>query len=1134
MTRLSLELLGTFAATFDGHAVSRFRSSKARALLAYLAVEANRAHSRSSLATLLWPESSEQDAYRNLRVTLHRLRRALDDIAPDAGDEILQIGGGHVQIDHSALTLDVAEFRNLLDAVSAHGHTSPDLCRVCIERLRQAASLYRGDLLAGFDLANAPLFEEWLVVEKERLQRLCLWTVSSLASVYEHQKDLTKALEFAHRELALDPYREESYRRVMRLLTLSGRRSEAIACYLDCQRVLGDELGIEPDEETIALVNRIRSGDVAPSQHSPVRLVNFPTMFTPLVGREAELHAISERLSDPGCRLLTLIGLGGVGKTRLAVEAARHIAAESEWTSARFFDGVFFISLASVDSPEFVPATLAGDLGLTPHQGTTVADQVIDFLRHKHMLLVLDNFEHLREDAVWLLSILEAAPGIEMLVTSRFPLELQAEERLMVGGLGYPSVGTDADEAMAYPAVRLFVQAGRRVQQGFRLVSADVPAVIRICELVDGRPLALEIAASWLRIYDCSEIKREIERSLEFLATELRDVPVRHRSVRTVFNHTWDLLSATQQRALASLAVFRGPFRLEAGLTVADISIVDMAALLDASLVQRRANGWYEVHELLRKFAVHQFQIPSARESFAAQAERRHCDYYLAYVAATESALLGPEPHVTVAQLRRHIDNIRGAWQWATDQGWLPILEQSLDGLGLFYELSGLFAEGLLLLDRTATQLQELTGETLSSHQLAGLLGRLLAWQAYFLNRIGRAGEAIELLFRALTYAQESTEPRIQADVRSLLGEMLPHRGDFDLAQQYQNEAIEFFRSVADDRRLAAALTRLGVTRWRRGNYGDAMVAFREALALQQELNNRLGTARVLWSMGGIAFEQHRYAEALTYAQEAGAIYEAIGDLWGTATLAGNMALLSQAQGDFASALAYNQQDLDYDLETGNRHGESVALGNRGWILLDSGRLDEALDCYQHAVDIQEALGNKWEVARHRASIAEIWVRRHEPRHALSEFQRAIPVLRDHGAVFYLIDPLLGAANLLIDLGDLAAAREFLNEAGAIAAELGLADRLLQYHILEARLDHAAGDTQCALERLREMDRQATEPQQQATVLYWRWRLGGEDDDRTAAEDLYAKLCRRIPKFDYTMRLEELRDQTTGSENLFE
>ncbi|MCB0237429.1 MAG: hypothetical protein KDH08_02065, partial [Anaerolineae bacterium] len=157
------------------------------------------------------------------------------------------------------------------------------------------------------------------------------------------------------------------------------------------------------------------------------------------------------------------------------------------------------------------------------------------------------------------------------------------------------------------------------------LVSADVPAVIRICELVDGRPLALEIAASWLRIYDCSEIKREIERSLEFLATELRDVPVRHRSVRTVFNHTWDLLSETQQRALASLAVFRGPFRLEAGLTVADISIVDMAALLDASLVQRRANGWYEVHELLRKFAVHQFQIPSARESFAAQAERRHC-----------------------------------------------------------------------------------------------------------------------------------------------------------------------------------------------------------------------------------------------------------------------------------------------------------------------------------------------------------------------------------------------------------------------------------------------------------------------------------------------------------------------------
>ncbi len=325
------------------------------------------------------------------------------------------------------------------------------------------------------------------------------------------------------------------------------------------------------------------------------------------------------------------------------------------------------------------------------------------------------------------------------------------------------------------------------------------------------------------------------------------------------------------------------------------------------------------------------------------------------------------------------MDNIRAAWQRATGQRWLSILEQSLDGLALFYDLSGLFAEGIQLLDWTATLLHESAEDTTSGTRLAGLSSRLLAWQAYFLNRIGRASEAIELLFRALTYAQESDEPRNQADVHSLLGEMLPHRGDFDLAQQYQEEAIAFFGAAADDRRLATALTRLGVTHWRRGSYSDALDCFQEALALQRGLHNRLGMARILWSMGGIAFEQRRYAEALSYAQESGEIYEAIGDRWGTATLAGNMALLSQAQGDFASALVYNQQDLDYDLETGNRHGESVALGNRGWILLDAGQLNEALDCYQRAVRIQEALGNQWEVARHRASIADIWVKRNEP-----------------------------------------------------------------------------------------------------------------------------------------------------------
>lgn len=1123
MKRLSLHLLGTLSVDLDGQVVTGFRSNKVRALLAYLAIESERSHSRHSLAALFWPESPDQAASRNLRLTLHRLRRTLNEATAGAGDLAFHLAGNRVQINRDVLTLDVATFLDGLAAVNAHGHIQTDLCLDCLDQLELAVTLYQGELMAGFELGDAPQFEEWLLVERERLKRLCLWVVSSLAAAYEQRQELDKALNFATRELEIDSYREDGYRRVMRLLALDNRRNEAIGCYMTCRRVLAEELGIEPDEQTTALYNRIRAGDIAQPQTKPTRLINFPAQFTPLVGRKAELKTIRERLLAPNCRLLTLTGLGGVGKTRLAIEAARQVAAEPGGAGKRFADGIYFAALASVDSPDFLPATLATDLKLTPRQGTSVAEQVVDFLRHKKMLLVLDNFEQLREDALWLLSILEAAPGIEMLVTSRLPLDLRAEERLVVNGLGYPSTDTTAENALAYPAVRLFVQAARRVQQDFELLPPDVPAVTRICELVDGRPLALEIAAGWLRIYDCSDIAREIERSYEFLATTLRDVPARHRSIRTVFDHTWEMLSASQRRTLANLAVFRGPFSLEAALGVADTSIVDMAALLDASLVQRSANGWYEVHSLLRQYAEHQISDPSSRDEAARRAGRRHSEYFLTFLAAKESEFLGPDPHLAVTQIQRRIDDSRLAWQRASSQGWLLALEQSLEGLALFYDLSGLFGEGAQMLAWTADRLLELDEDATPKTSAAGLMSRLFAWQAHFVNRNGQAHEAIELLFTALALAEQSGIPGNQAVVQSLLGEILPHRGEFDLAQQYQEQAIAFFRSAADERHLAAALTRLGVTRWRRGNYESALICFEEALTWQQALQNRLGTARILWSMGGVAFEQRRYAEALRYAEESRAIYEKIGDQWGMATLAGNLALLSNVQGDYETALAYNQMDLAYDIETGNRHGEAVALGNRGSILLDSGQLDEAMDCFRRAMSIQEKLGNIWEVARHRASIADIWVWRKEPVQAMAELRRALPVLREHGARFYLVAPLLEEANLLVDQGALTLAEARAREIDQLTNELGIDDQRLLYRILLARLDHSSGDTQDALKQLRDLADQATDPGGRAIALYWLWRVGRAETDRREAESVYQDLWERFPKYEYAARLRELQ-----------
>lgn len=1102
--------------TLDGRAVRGFRSNKARGLLAYLALEAGRWHERSLLATLFWPETPDESAANNLRLTLHRLRRALDETAPGAADALLHTRGGQVMLNAAALTLDVALFQAALAQVAAHRHPDAGQCPACVQRLEHAAALYRGELLAGFGLADAPPFEEWLLVQRERLAHQCISALHTLAAAFEAQGEHERAFLCAARQVEMDPFREEAYRQAMTALAASGQRGEALAWHQNCVRVLADELGIEPDQETTALYRRIAAGDAQQSTEKPVRLAGFPAQFTPLVGRERELSMLRERLLDPGCRLLTVTGLGGVGKTRLAVEAARTVAEDQTNAARRFADGIHFAPLASVESADFLPAALANALGIGLHEGADVGAQVIDFLRPKQMLLVLDNFEQLQAGTIWLLALLEAAPGVSALVTSRLPLNLRAEQRLRLGGLDHPRQAVSADEALAYPAVLLFVQAARRMQHTFRLSPADTPAVLRICQLVDGRPLALELAAGWLRVYDCAEIVQEIERSIEFLVTTLHDVPPRQRSVYIMWQHTWELLTPTMQHSLVDLALFRGPFKLDAALAVAETTVADLAALLDAALIQRRANGWYEVHSLIRQFVLQQTEPPAAGKR--AKAQRRHSQYHLAYLAAREPELTGPEPHLAVARIQRRLDDIRHAWRLAGQNGWKADLEQGLDGLARFYDSSGLIQEALQQFDWTVGQLQGLEGRG-----VARLHSRTLTWLAHFLERNGQVDAAFERLQQALTLAEQGEDAEALWEAMSLQGALLPHRGQFDLAQERLGQACAAFLALGDQQRLAVALTRLGIVQWRHGDYGAAQASLHEARSLQEKLHNRLGLARILRTLGGIAFEQKKLDQALTCALEARQIYETVGDRASVALLDGNLALLSREQGRYDEALAYNQNDLDHAAATGDRLGEAVALGNQGSILWDAGRLDEALDAFQRAQRLAEETGNDWEAARHLAAAASTRAARAERQQALADLLRALPALRSQSAPFYLVGPLLDAAELLIDAGDLAAARGCLREGGQLAQEMGLADKILWQGILEARLLHAEGNSQAALARLRPLVAEASDLEQQALARFWLWRVGQEEADWAAAVALYQTLNRQLPKFEYQQQLEALK-----------
>ena len=449
----------------------------------------------------------------------------------------------------------------------------------------------------------------------------------------------------------------------MQLYAGAGDRAAAVRQYQECVKVLQAELGIEPEPETTALFEAIRGGTTGqPAPALPFSLSqspahNLPPDPTPFIGREPELAQIAERLADPACRLLTILGPGGMGKTRLAIQAARSEA-------DRFAHGACFVDLAPIASAEQLAEAILRTLQV-PSQGATEPDQqVISYLADKQMLLVLDNYEQLltgpepdRRDGYGLVTkMLGAAPRVKLLVTSRARLNVRAEWLAPLEGLAAPEedvtphlpVGAGVarsvfrDEAIShleeiaslhpakpmrdsarndaalletYSATALFLACVRRVQPDFRPTAGDARRIVHICRLLEGSPLAIELAAAWIRVLPLEQIERELEQGLGLLATTMHDVPLRHRSMTATFDHSWRLLSSNERSILRQLSVFRGGFTREAAHEVTGATVADLAGLADASWLRLGEHGRYQIHELTRQYCAEKLETEHERET---------------------------------------------------------------------------------------------------------------------------------------------------------------------------------------------------------------------------------------------------------------------------------------------------------------------------------------------------------------------------------------------------------------------------------------------------------------------------------------------------------------------------------------
>ncbi len=948
MASLALYLFGPPCVMLDDEMVIDFRSDKVRALLIYLALETDRPHRRDALAGLFWPNVPGHTARRNLRLTLHRLRDALRDQGPTS--PFFHITRETVQCWPENVWVDVRAFEALLRQVQNHSHPALERCSQCMIILEDAIALYRGDFLQAFTLPDSIAFSEWVIVHRERWHRLALTALYHLAEYHRRRGNLETAERYARQQLELEPWREEAHRQLMDILARRGEISAALAQYHTCRRVLARELGVEPDEETRRIYQHIRHIRARPASSLPPA----PTSF---VGREEELAHLAELLTTPECRLITLVGAPGIGKTRLALEAARvHQHA--------FLHGVHFVPLARANTPHIVPAVIADALGLRL-QGRDATTSLIAYLRRRELLLVLDNIEHLLtphadvDMRAFLLRLLEAAPHVKLLLTSRQRLHLRQEWVLTLDGLPYPHTPS-ATDAPTYPAVRLFIARARQVRWNFA-PQQELDAIVRICRLVEGMPLGIELAASWVRELPCADIVAYIQENLDFLASTFHDQDTRHHSLRAAFEHSWELLSPEERRAFRRLSVFRGGGLADAAAYVACVPSHVLASLVDKSLLRKTLAGRYEMHELLREYAARKLATHPDEEQAT---RRRHAAYYTALLREHLPTLLEKHQQETLSALQEDIGNVRAAWEWAVQHRDVHMLDQAMDGLYHFYELRCWFQEGARAFQQAVAVLEQAGSPP--------VLGRALVRLGWFYWRLGQYVDARSLLQAGLACLRAAGLEEDVALGVGALGLVRHNSGDYEQARQLYEESLAIYRKTGNQWGTVRALCRLGLLLHSLGEHARARELFHEAFHISQTINDQRGIAFSLAYLGLATSALGDHERARAYCEEGLRLCRDTGDHYGQALCLSYLGIILGRLQEYAQARERLHHARDMFQELGDTHAVAYTLEHLGNLAREAGDESAAAHYYQESIDHYRALGSRASMERVRKILVQL------------------------------------------------------------------------------------------------------------------------------------------------------------------
>ncbi|MEZ4662975.1 MAG: tetratricopeptide repeat protein [Caldilineaceae bacterium] len=895
--------------------------------------------------------------------------------------------------------------------------------------LQNVLDAYHGDFLADFHLPDAPNFDEWVVTTREHIRRQVVAAYQKLGQYARSTGNVDDGIAVARRWLQVDALDEAAHALLIQQMIDKGSVREAASHYDDCVALLRAELDIAPSATLTALILEIRPTPLSVAQPIAKQPLVVPQLVPPVYhnlpaphdqffGRMAALQDIDERLEQPWCRLVTLVGQGGVGKTRLALTAARR-------RLDRYPDGVWLVELADIDADdddlrEAIAVEIATALDLRLSGSSKPVEQLLNHLQHKELLLVLDNFEHLLSGGVPLvLDLLQRCAKVQLIVTSREALRTRAEWIIALTGLGN---GPDDGDGTPSDVVDLFVA---RRAQGRRenLPLDDLVYVRHICHLVEGLPLAIELAAALARSRPLSTLVDELRDGFDVLATSLRDVPPRHRSLQIVFDMSWGTLTPVLQTRLARLSVFRGGFTAAAAQQITDTDTPQLAELGEKSLLTHdMVTDRFALHPVVRAYAAAKLSAvePSVAELVEAPPTptvKKHIRYYLTLLAEHSDALQKESPQHAVAALEPDLENVRLAWQnglaLSVPKSWEPpgssgneseaepveavepmaelveaadLLYAALASLSVYYQLRGLAHE--------AEGVMQNTVRTAMTRGAAGypLATRAGLEQARFQNRLGRYRAAIETVETALRQAQQGADHWAEGMGHVLWGEALWRLGEYDAAKNKVKHAFSIAQEVDSTLLVGWCHHHLGVIDDLQGRFAEALAHLEQACAAWRAIENAQALSNSLNSRGLICYNKGDLVSAQQIMEQALTICNQLDNRYLQSILLNNLSIIATQQRDYLSAHHYLQHGLQVATANGDLAAQGYVRTNLGKNYRLLGKTELAVKSLEEGVQISESIGNRALTAMGLFYLAETKREQKEPQQADALYRQALNI----------------------------------------------------------------------------------------------------------------------------------------------